>query len=165
MSKSTQLKAALVIVLVAAFFFGEQMDRFRYPPCWYSLVLLSFGLFNALVTPPGTMWVRALAIAGIFHALLWPGLFGSVVIFAWLLWPPAFMVAWALALGRNEGDAIRIEPSEGDGRASRARLGLAAVIVAVALASIAYRLVFWNGLHQTAALFVGIPTLLAIVVV
>jgi hypothetical protein len=42
---------------------------------------------------------------------------------------------------------------------------LAAVIAAVALGSIAFRLIAFNQLQQTAALFVGIPALLAIVVV
>ena len=50
------------------------------------------------------------------------------------------------------------------GRGS-ARIALAALIGAVALASLAYRLLVDHGLQQTAALFVGIPALLAIVVV
>ena len=41
----------------------------------------------------------------------------------------------------------------------------AALIAAVAVASLAYRLIFASRLQQTAALFVGIPALLAIVVV
>jgi hypothetical protein len=49
------------------------------------------------------------------------------------------------------------------GRASR--LTAAAIIAAVALAALAFRLLVFNGLQQTAALFVGIPALLAIVVV
>ena len=104
MSKATQLKAALVVLLVVAFVVGEQANRFTYPPSWFSVGLLSFGILNALFTPPGTTWVRAIAIAATFPALLWPGgLFGVAMIFSWLLWPPAFMVAWALALARHDG--------------------------------------------------------------
>lgn len=47
----------------------------------------------------------------------------------------------------------------------RARLATASLIVAVAVASVAYRVIVGSGLEQTAALFVGLPTLLALVVV
>jgi hypothetical protein len=73
------------------------------------------------------------------------------------------MVAWALASRYSE------PPGEGrqEGRpaATRARIALAALIGAVALASLAYRLLVAQGLQQSAALFVGLPALLAIVVV
>jgi hypothetical protein len=42
---------------------------------------------------------------------------------------------------------------------------LAGIIVAVAIASVAFRLISRVGLHQSAALFIGIPTLLAIAAV
>ena len=47
----------------------------------------------------------------------------------------------------------------------RARIALAAVIAAVGAASIGYRLLVWHNLGQTSALFIGIPMLLALVVV
>ena len=46
-----------------------------------------------------------------------------------------------------------------------ARIALATLIVAVAISAIAYRAILSNNLQQTAALFVGIPALLAIAVV
>ena len=48
---------------------------------------------------------------------------------------------------------------------SRHRVGASALIAAVAIASLAYKFIFYQQLQQTAALFVGIPALLAIVVV
>ena len=49
--------------------------------------------------------------------------------------------------------------------ASRAKMGAAALVIAVAVASITYRLLIFGRLQQTAALFVGIPAVIAIVVV
>ena len=48
---------------------------------------------------------------------------------------------------------------------SRARIALATLIVAVAIAAIAYRVILSHNLQQTAALFVGIPALVAVAVV
>jgi hypothetical protein len=45
-----------------------------------------------------------------------------------------------------------------------ARVALSALIAAVAIAVLAYRVIAWHHLQQTAALFIGIPALLAIVV-
>lgn len=49
-------------------------------------------------------------------------------------------------------------------RATPARVALASIIAAVAVAVVAYRVVVAHNLQQTAALFIGIPALLAIVV-
>ena len=46
-----------------------------------------------------------------------------------------------------------------------ARFALATIIIAVAVAAVAYRAILSHGLQQTAALFVGIPALLAVAVV
>ena len=48
--------------------------------------------------------------------------------------------------------------------ATPARIGLATLILAVAIAVVAYRVIVFHNLQQTAALFIGIPALLAIVV-
>jgi hypothetical protein len=72
------------------------------------------------------------------------------------------MVAWALA---RESKPNPSEPDEGDAVATRSRIAVAGLIAAVAVASLAYRLLVAHRLQQTAALFVGIPALLAIVVV
>jgi len=107
--------------------------------------------------------IRAVAIAATLAALLWPALQATVVVLAWLVWPPAFLVAWAVA--RDLGDVPAAEHAERSTAAKRARVTIAAIIGAVAIASVAYRLLVAHNLQQTAALFVGIPALLAIVVV
>lgn len=59
-----------------------------------------------------------------------------------------------------------MESARVDGKAGRrAQLATASLIVGVAVASVAYRVIVGNGLEQTAALFVGLPTLLALVIV
>ena len=122
---------------------------------------LIFGIGNALLALPGTRWVRLVAICGAMVALLWPAkLLVALGILAWLAWPPAFLVAWAL------GSPPRVETNnQQSDSATRSRIALAAIILAVALASIAFRFFVIHRLEQTAALFIGIPTLLAIVVV
>ena len=170
MSKNVQIKAALVALLVAAALAGPPTDvswtTFGPPTglSWLVLGVLAFGIVNVLVSLPGTYWVRAIAIGATLAALLRPSmLLVWVVLLAWLVWPPVFMVAWTLAL--RYGDTEGAGPQEGQRAATRARIALAALIGAVALASLAYRLLVAQGLQQTAALFVGLPALLAIVVV
>jgi hypothetical protein len=71
-----------------------------------------------------------------------------------------FTLAWAL----REPKSVPVEAADtGSGR--RARITLAAVIAAVGAASIGYRLLVRHHLEQTSALFIGIPMLLAMVVV
>ena len=126
-------------------------------PLWLTLGVIAFGGFNVFLDAPGTEWIRALAIGGTLAALVLPNwFFGPVALIAWLVWVPAFAVAWALA-----PDPPRHDPGE----ATRARIALATLIVAVAIGAIAYRVIVWHNLQQTAALFIGIPAVLAIVVV
>ena len=67
---------------------------------------------------------------------------------------------WAL----QRWESVAIEAADKtNGR--RARITLVAVIAAVGAASLGYRLLVWHHLEQTSALFIGIPMLLAIVVV
>ena len=130
---------------------------------WATAGLIGFGLFNTLVSPPGTFIVRQVSVATALGSLLgpdWLRVFTTIVI--WLIWPPAFAVAWSLG---SESHAAVGEPADDDAAGRRARLALAAVIAAVAIASIAFRLIVANRLQQTAALFIGIPAILAIVVV
>jgi hypothetical protein len=165
MPRGIQLKAALIALLVGAAIVGHQ-TRNSVPavdPFILGLLLL-FGIVNVLLSAPGTQWVRGIAIGTASAALLGPYQYLSIAaVLAWLTWPPAFMVAWAFA--RHSGGSVSSEGQEGDEAATRARIALAALIGAVALASVAYRLLFTRELQQTAALFVGIPALLAIVVV
>src|SRR5688572_23016560 len=147
MSKSTQLKAALVTSLVVAALLSRYAPSFRPASVWFILGLLAFGTVNVLLAAPGTEWIRATAIGASFAGLLWPAAFGgTVMLLAWLLWPPAFMVAWAVA-----GETAGADRSANDAAGMRARISLAALIGAVAVASIAYRLLVAHNLQQTAA--------------
>jgi hypothetical protein len=150
LARAPRIKLAITVALVAAAVIGR-------PPwsIWLTAVLLLFGAFNVVFVAPGTEWVRALAIGATFSALLFPSFAGPFVFFGSLMWPPAFAIAWAA--GRD--------PRHDRREAMRARIALATLIVAVALGSIAYRALVAHNLQQTAALFIGIPALLAIVVV
>jgi len=159
MSKSTLTKIAVLALLGGAAFAGRSGEK-------YPLIfgLLAFGIFNLLVSVPGTTWVRRTAVAASLVGLLLPGNAKSlVVVLAWLVWPPAFLVTWAVSGQRNATQDVGLrEESEGG---NKARVTMAATIVAVAMGSIFYRLVVAHDLQQTAALFIGVPALLAIVVV
>jgi hypothetical protein len=121
---------------------------------------LIFGLVNVWLTIRGTQMVRVVSLVVSLAALAAPGGRTIAALAAWLVWPPALLVAWAGARERFEGDN-----PEAARTATSARLTIAAIIAAVALASVAYRVTLWQQLDQTAALFIGIPALLAIVVV
>jgi hypothetical protein len=150
MSKTAQIKVALVVALIAA----ALVPR----PPWatrFTIPLVAFGVFNVLFSAPGTEWIRGAASIGSLAALVRPQLFlAPLIIMSWFAWPPAFAVAWAL--GRESRD-----PDEG----ARARLAVGTVIAAVTVAAIVYRLIVAHSLQQTAALFIGIPAILAMVVV
>jgi hypothetical protein len=107
--------------------------------------------------------VRGAAVGASFVALgCYPDFRPTVAVLTWLVWPPAMLVAWALATeAPATADEGRSQPSAA-GR--RARTAVAAIIAAVMVASFAYRMMFDQGLDQTAALFIGIPAILAIVV-
>jgi hypothetical protein len=127
------------------------------------VALIVFGAVNLLAPVPGTRSVRGLAVVATILALLWPAGRILIALAAWLAWPPAFMVAWALE--RESRVAEDDDSNERESGARRARVAVSALIAAVAIASIAYRLLVAHNLQQTAALFVGIPAILAIVVV
>ena len=152
------VKLAAAAALVAAAVIGglETHDKL-------ALGLLVFGLFNAVVSPAGTTAVRAVAVLATLIALAYPADRVIVVLVAWLVWPPAMMVAWAIA--RERRDREDAEPEQETVNALPAKIAVTAIVVAVAAASLWYRLVVAGGLQQTAALFVGIPTLVAVVVV
>ena len=159
MSKSTLTKIAVLALLGGAAFAGRSGEK---NPLIFGL--LAFGIFNLLVSVPGTTWVRRTAVAASLVGLLLPGNAKSVVVvLAWLVWPPAFLVTWAVSGQRNATQDVGLR-EESEGR-NKARVTMAATIVAVAIGSIFYRLVVAHDLQQTAALFIGVPALLAIVVV
>ncbi len=127
---------------------------------WWTVGAVAFGVFNVLVTPPGTQWARVLSIVATLAALISGG--GPLLLLiAWLLWPPAYMAAWSIARRAEQPPP----PVNGEDLFTPARISLAGVIIALAIASIVYRLLFMKGLQQTAALFIGIPALLAVLVV
>jgi len=163
MSRSFQVKVAFVALLVGAGAIGQQTSTGE-GTHWLWLGVLLFGIANVLLTVPGTRWVRGIAIGAAFLTLVWPDAsMALTLLLAWLVWPPAFLLAWAL--DRHISRTASAEQPEGDAAAFQARVALAAVIGAVAVASLAYRLLVTQGLQQTAALFVGIPALLAVLVV
>lgn len=154
MSSGMPLKVAGVTVLIAAAVIGGAIERF-------AVAMLIFGIVNVLASARGTTWVRAAAVVASLVAFAAPvGPRMLVAVLAWLIWPPAFLVAWALARA-DDGPS----PDQSDSStAGTARVAVAAMIGAVALASLFYRLILGHGLQQTAALFIGVPALLAIVV-
>jgi len=153
---SIPLKAAVLTALLAAALISRSFD-------WVTVGVLAFGSFNALVSLPGTRLVRGAAIVSSLVVILSAGHLRAIaVLLCWLVWPPAFLVAWALARvdatpdeERPERSATRIQP----------RVAMAAIVAAVAMAALDFRLLIGYGLQQTAAVFVGIPAVLAIVVI
>jgi len=158
MSRNTLVKVLLVALLIFTVLMTRPADR-----DWVTVAFVIFGFVNVLLDPPGTLAIRAMAIAGTFATLLYKDLFALMLVLAWLVWPPAFMVCWALE--RESRVADDVEQLESDAASLKAKTTLAALIGAVAIASVAYRIIVAGGLQQTAALFVGIPALLAILVV
>ena len=148
-------KVALAPALGAAAVLGYTDARVQ-----YTLMLLAFGLFNALVSPRGTLVVRGTTVAVSCLGLIWPGqLGGTVVPILFVVWPPAFLIGW------SEGQVISAEDPGDPILRRRARLAVVAIIAAVAIGSLAFTGIKNHGLEQTSALFIGIPAILAIIVV
>jgi hypothetical protein len=159
MSPAVLTQAAQLAVLAAATLIGTP------PADRITLGLLGFGVVNVLVRSPGTTWVRRCAVIAAAAGLAWPhgDLRTLIGVIGWLVWPPAFVVAWAS--GRERQGTTAAARAEDASAGRNARIAVAAMIGTVACASLAYRLVLAQGLEQTAALFVGLPALLAIGVV
>ena len=126
--------------------------------------LLAFGAFNVALVIPGTAWVRTITIGAAVFALATSESAPRAVvgILAWLVWPPAMLLG--AALGRETHAAAR-EPAGAERSGARARAITAAIIVVVACASLLFRAITEIRLQQTAALFVGLPAVMAIAVV
>ncbi|HMD36171.1 MAG TPA: hypothetical protein VKH42_14440 [Vicinamibacterales bacterium] len=153
-----RLKVTIVCALVAAAIIGRAHGALIVG------LLLAFGLFNAVFSPPGTAIVRIISSAWALFALLAPGNWWTLVaVLGWLAWPPMYAVAWSL--GRRGGNPLDVRAGDDAAWPDAARLGVSAIILSVALASAAYRAFVAHNLHQTSALFVGLPALIAIVVV
>jgi hypothetical protein len=159
---------ATTIALGCAFLLGGHPHQAQ----WVSYTVFLFGLINAWFVLPGTAVIRHGSAWLTVVCLLSPTAGGPLLAFAWLLWPPAIALAWATARQRD------LERSDGAGppRIDRdvhhpndvvswhARVGLALLIGGLAVAIATFRLLMFNRLEQTSALFVGIPALIAMVV-
>ena len=156
MSKGIALKAGLVVAIIVAALLGPVK------PDLLTLGIVAFGVLNIVWEPAGTTWVRWFAVAASCGALINPVMREAVAGLTMVVWPPAFLLVWSLA---REGDALESVDPEGNRARNQARVAVSAVIAAVAVGSLAYHGILGAGLHQSAALFVGIPALLAIVVV
>jgi hypothetical protein len=155
-SKNVRTPASLTGALAAAAIVGWWSQASWVIPC-----VLAFGLLNVFVSPRGTQWVTRSAVGASLAALLWPKTFVPwLAILGALVWPVAFLIALSVAY---EPEVTEDEPA--GPAATPARISVAATIAAVALASLGYRALVLHNLGQTAALFLGLPSLLAIVVV
>src|SRR5215831_18151466 len=160
MTRPAQLKLAVVSLLVGTLLLpSRSSDAF-------GLGLVAFGVFNVLVTPPGTFGVRVITVLVTFIMLVSPMTAGVILwLLLWIAWPPAYFVAWMLGL---ESDRAAAAPPTDETAATAgmpARVAVVVCIAAVALATLAYGVIVHQHLEQSAVLFVGIPSLLAIVVV
>src|SRR5262245_388738 len=147
MKQQLLLKFAVAAILV-----GIVVIRWPEAHDVFTIAVLAFGLVNVFVELPGTFSVRATTVVATLPALAMPSLKIVLAIGAWLLWLPAFTAAHA-AVSTEEKSAVQ------------ARIAATAIITAVAIGSVAYRLLFAHHLDQTAALFVGLPAIIAVVVV
>ena len=154
MNRRVQLKVLAATVLIATAVVQHAFDTRN------GVLTLAFGLFNALVSPPGTAWVRAIAVGATLTEFVVPDALILLAALTWLIWPPAYMIAWGLGSRADAGQSRTPALA-----AASARIAMAGLVLAVAIASAAYRVIVMNTLQQTAALFIGIPALLAIAVI
>lgn len=157
-SRPTWTGPALKVALVAIILALSARARVSHDGVVALLALLA--IINVVFTLPGTMAVRiataTLAVAGIAV----PALREVAAIILWLAWPPVLLITWLST--RDDRDELN-HPRRADS-ATRARINVAVIIAAVAIASLMYRALVQHHLEQTSALFVGIPSILAIIV-
>src|SRR5436309_2184611 len=154
MSRRTQIKAVAAALLIGTSLVTHSLQT------RVDVLVLAFGLFNALIDPPGTLWVRAVAVGATIVAMTNVVALVLIGLLMWLAWPPAYMVTWALA---RRATAETADPAVDRRAGLEARVAISATIAAVAIASVAYRIEVTHNFQQTAALFIGIPAILAIV--
>jgi hypothetical protein len=160
MSKDVLARLGGLLLLIGAAFI-----RPGKPDVWV-FGLLAFGILNLIVSIPGTAVVRFAAVVVSIVGLLLrdnTSINTGLLLLAWLIWPAALLTAWSVARRNDTTLDVYLTGNPRQGR--KARITIAAIIVAVAIGSVAYRLLVARNLEQTAALFIGIPALLAIVVV
>ena len=146
MSKGVPIKAAVVTMLVGATLIGNGAPPYNTDGLRTGLLLglLTIGIFNALVSPPGTLWVRSFGIVCSFIGVLFPGNVRGIAVFLlWLVWPVAYLIVWSLTSERAEPES---KPTPGT--TFRARGAVAAIIAAVAIAVVAYKAIFAHHAHS-----------------
>jgi hypothetical protein len=147
-------KAALIVALTGAAATDSAAG-------WPALALLLFGAANVLMFESRVLWTRGIAFLACLAALLEPPSVERVAIIAVpLLWLAFYAVESNLARQVRGPNASNLVRANWD-----ARLSTAAVILAAAIGAAYYQWTVSAGLQQTAALFIGVPALLAIVVV
>src|SRR5262245_12366314 len=151
--KPIPMKLGLVAALLGAAAIGHPQSSTS-----SGLLLLAFGVLNSVVSPRGTGVVRVVTVAATGVGLAIPDIGRALLPFLWLMWPPAFLIAWSIGRDSSPGDADTLARR-------RARIGGIALVGAVGAAAVLYELIRTQRLEQTSALFIGIPTLLAMVVV
>src|SRR5262245_2853040 len=133
MGTRIRLKVMLMTVLLAGWVLGPSLgvvgnqmvgsspNRFA----WWQIGFLIFGAFNALVETPGTVVVRVAAVL-LSAAILFVPPSSALILVLWLVWPPAYMGAWALAT--ESRDRKGTDESDRDGAARSARIAVASII-------------------------------------
>src|SRR5262249_24749679 len=136
MGAKIRLKVMLVTVLLAGWVLGSTPwvvgnrmagsapNRFA----WWQIGFLIFGAFNALVETPGTVVVRVAAVL-LSAAILFVSPSGALILLLWLVWPPAYMGALALAAESRHQKGTEVR--DADGAARSARIAVASIIAAV----------------------------------
>jgi hypothetical protein len=149
-------RVVIAVLFIAAVLATPPLHRY-----WLTYVLLVFGIVNLFLDAPGTTVIRGIAAGAAFAVLLSQDRMATltVTVLLGLIWPPAFMTAWTLARPQ------KTQEKQTTVEIARARVAVATIIAAVASASLVYRMIERGGLQQTAALFVGIPSILALLVV
>ena len=162
MYTENRLRFVLTLALLVAGIFRYPSGNLHTPFVrWMVLGWVAFGILNVILAARGTFWLRMAAVGTSFWALLTLHGDRTLVILVWLIWPPAFMVANLLARkSETVPGKSRPEPTA----TIRARITLAAIILAVTIAALLYRTLVAHNVQQTAALFVGVPAILALFV-
>ncbi|HJZ76144.1 MAG TPA: SRPBCC family protein [Vicinamibacterales bacterium] len=88
-----------------------------------------------------------------------------IALLLFLSWGLLSVLAWVMAYHAGPGAGVDDAANDAVERPRTAQFALTVIVLAVAAASIAYRAVRDHGLQQTAALFIGVPVVLAVVVI